>query len=123
RRKGPPGGMQSVCRELAWQPRRCAVPDVAHALQPQAVKEVRMSKFVVVIFPDAARAEEASRVLKELHSETSLTLHGAAVVRKDRDSDVAVSDRVEAGLPNAAIGALVGGLIGLLGGPVGLALG
>ena len=82
-----------------------------------------MSKFVVVIFPDAARAEEASRVLKELHSETSLTLHGAAVVRKDRDSDVAVSDRVEAGLPNAAIGALVGGLIGLLGGPVGLALG
>ncbi|MBN1238496.1 MAG: DUF1269 domain-containing protein [Gammaproteobacteria bacterium] len=82
-----------------------------------------MSKFVVVIFADAAGAEAASRVLKELHAETSLTLHGAAVIRKDAQSDVAVSDRVEAGLPNAAIGALVGGLIGLLGGPVGLALG
>lgn len=82
-----------------------------------------MSKFVVVIFPDAQRAEAASGAMKELHSDTSLTLHGMAVVRKDAESGVAVSDRVEAGLPNAAIGALVGGLVGLLGGPVGMALG
>lgn len=82
-----------------------------------------MSNFVVVVFPDAAGAEAGSRALRELDSGTGIKVHGMAVVRKDADSDVAVADRLESGLPNAAVGALVGGLLGLLGGPVGMALG
>jgi hypothetical protein len=44
-----------------------------------------MSKFIVVIVPDEAKAYEGSKALRELHAEGSLTLYGMAIVAKTAD--------------------------------------
>jgi uncharacterized membrane protein len=82
-----------------------------------------MSKFVVAIFPDEARAYEATRALKELDAEGSLTLYGMAVVAKDAGGNVSLKQEADSGPLGTAVGALAGGLVGLLGGPVGAAVG
>lgn len=82
-----------------------------------------MSKFIVVIFPDETRAYEGSRGFRELDAEGSLTLYGLAVIAKDANSKLSVKQAVDEGPLGMAVGALVGGLIGLLGGPAGVAIG
>jgi uncharacterized membrane protein len=82
-----------------------------------------MSKFVVVIFPDETKAYEATRALKELHAEGSLTVYGTAVVAKDANAKLSVKQAADRGPLGLGVGALVGTLIGLLGGPVGAAIG
>ena len=82
-----------------------------------------MSKFVVVIFPNENRAYEGTRALKDLHGEGSLTLYGMAVVAKQSDGKIAVKDALDTGPVGMGVGALIGGLVGLVGGPVGAAIG
>jgi uncharacterized membrane protein len=82
-----------------------------------------MSKFVVAIFPDEAKAYEGTRALKELHAEGSLTVYGTAVVAKDADGKFSIKQAADTGPLGLGVGALVGALIGLLGGPVGAAIG
>lgn len=82
-----------------------------------------MSKFVVVIFPDEAKAYEGMRAVKDLDSEGSLTLYAQAVVGKDADGRLSVKEANDQGPLGTAVGALAGGLIGLIGGPVGAAVG
>ena len=82
-----------------------------------------MSKFVVVIFPDESAAYEATRALKELHADGSLTVYGTAVVARDANGKVSVKQAADAGPLGLGVGALVGAFIGLAGGPVGAAIG
>lgn len=82
-----------------------------------------MSKFVVVIFPNQTKAYEGSRAFKELDAEGSLTLYGMAVVARDAGGQVSLKESADEGPLGTGVGALTGGLIGLLGGPVGAVLG
>ncbi len=82
-----------------------------------------MSKFVVIVFPDEARAYQGTRALKELHAEASFTLYGMAVVAKDAEGTFSIRQSVDPGPVGTAVGALVGGLVGVLAGPVGVLAG
>jgi uncharacterized membrane protein len=82
-----------------------------------------MSRFVVIVFPEEAKAYQGSRALKELHAEGSLTLYGMAVVVKDAGGKLSIKEAADQGPLGTAVGALVGGLIGVIGGPVGLLAG
>lgn len=82
-----------------------------------------MSKFIVVIFSDEAKAYEGTRAFTALHSEGNLSVYSMAVVTKDKDNRIFVKDAAETGPLGAAVGALVGGLIGAFGGPAGLLVG
>jgi len=82
-----------------------------------------MNKFVVVIFSDEATAYAGTRALKELDAEGSLTLYGMAVVARDAGGKLSVKEAADQGPLGTAVGALAGGLIGLIGGPVGAAIG
>jgi uncharacterized membrane protein len=79
-----------------------------------------MSKFVVIVFPNETLAYEGTAVLKALHSKGSLTLYGMAVVAKDAAGTFSVKDAADAGPVGTAVGAFVGGLFGVIGGPIGV---
>jgi uncharacterized membrane protein len=82
-----------------------------------------MDKFVIAVFPNEAKAYEGTRAIKELEAEGTLSVYGTAVVTKALDGTVSVHDRADQGPAGTAVGALAGGLVGLLGGPAGGALG
>src|SRR5260370_18832564 len=82
-----------------------------------------MSRYIGVIFPDEAKADEGSRVLKDLHVEGNIALSGMAVVVKDATGTLSVKKSVDEGPLGLAAGALIGGLAGLSGGPVGVVIG
>jgi uncharacterized membrane protein len=82
-----------------------------------------MSKFIVVVFPNESKAYEATRALKELHNEFNLTLYGMAVVSKDSNGRVSIKEAADQGPLGMGVGALVGGLVGLVAGPAGAAVG
>jgi uncharacterized membrane protein len=82
-----------------------------------------MSKFVVVVFPNEAKASEGLHAFKELDAEDSLTVYAGAVIVKDADGTVSVKERHGRRPFHAAIGAVIGGLVGLIGGPPVAALG
>jgi len=82
-----------------------------------------MSKFVVVIFPSEAAAYEGTRALKQLHAEGTLTLYGTTVLVRDANGNLAVRQAVDQGPLGLTVGTLMGGLVGLIGGPAGAALG
>jgi uncharacterized membrane protein len=82
-----------------------------------------MSKFVVIVFPNEARAYEGTRTLNALHAEGSLTLYGDAVIARDAAGKVSLKESADNGPLGTAVGALVGGLVGAIGGPVGLVVG
>ena len=82
-----------------------------------------MSKFVVIVFPNEARAYDGTRALNELHVDGSLTLYGTAVVAKDAKGNFAVKEAADISPLGTAVGVLVGGLVGLIGGPVGVVAG
>jgi uncharacterized membrane protein len=82
-----------------------------------------MSKFVVIVFPGETQAYEASRALEGLHAEGSLTLYGLAIVAKDAEGNFGVRESADEGPLGTAVGALVGGLVGVIAGPVGVLAG
>jgi uncharacterized membrane protein len=82
-----------------------------------------MSKFVVVVFRDEEKAQEGLRILEELHEEDKVTVYAGAVVLKDADGTVSIRERQRKRPFRAAVGAVIGGLVGLIGGPPVAALG
>lgn len=82
-----------------------------------------MTKFIVVIFPDETKADEGSSALEALHTEGRVTVYHAAVLVKDADGKASVRREKGQGPLAAGVAALVGGLIGLIGGPAVAALG
>src|SRR5260221_5450651 len=75
-------------------------------------RENSMSRYIGVIFPDEAKANEGSRVLKDLHAEGSITLSGMAVVAKDATGTLSKKKSVDEGSAWAG-GALIGGFGGV----------
>ena len=82
-----------------------------------------MSKFIFVSFADETKAYEGTRALEALHAEGSLTLYGMSVVAKGLDGKLSIQRESDHGPLGITVGALAGGLIGLLGGPIGAAIG
>ena len=78
-----------------------------------------MDKYVVAVFPNEAKAYEGTRAIKELQAEGSLSVYGMAVLTKAADGTLSVHDKTDEGPAGTVIGALLGGLAGLLGGPAG----
>ena len=76
-----------------------------------------MSKFVVVVFPNEAKASEGLHAFKELDAEDSLTVYAGAVIVKDAEGTVSVKEGHGRRPFGEAVGAVLGGLIGLIGGP------
>jgi uncharacterized membrane protein len=82
-----------------------------------------VSKFVVAVFPTEAKAYDGTRAMRDLQAEGSLMLYGMAVVAKAADGTLAVKETADKGPLGTGVGALTGGLIGLIGGPAAAAAG
>jgi len=82
-----------------------------------------MNKFVVVVFPDEAKAYEGAREFQEIDRAGSATVFGTVVVKREANGALTVKQRSDSGPLGLGVGALTGGLIGLFGGPVGMAIG
>ncbi len=82
-----------------------------------------MSKFVVVVFPDAAKITQATRALKDLHTKGSIKLYASAVVAREAGGKLSVQEVTKEGHGGTAVGALIGGLAGLPLGPLAATIG
>jgi uncharacterized membrane protein len=82
-----------------------------------------MDKMIVTVFNDERSAYEGARALLELHEEGSLTLYASTVIFKDTNGVITVKQATDEGPLGTFGGLATGSLIGLLGGPVGLAVG
>jgi uncharacterized membrane protein len=91
--------------------------------KPAKKKTAMNDKMIVVIFDNEKKAYEGAKALKDLHAEGSITLYANAVIAKDASGKVIVKETADQGPLGTGVGLITGSLIGLLGGPVGVALG
>jgi uncharacterized membrane protein len=82
-----------------------------------------MNTYVAIVFSSEDKAHEALRKLWYLDEEGSLTVHGAAVMRRDEMGHIRVGELNSAFGTRTAIGVGIGALLGLLAGPFGIAAG
>lgn len=82
-----------------------------------------MEKMLVVVFDNETKAYEGSRALNQLDSEGSIAIHAEAIIGKNNDGTITVKQG-DGDFPVRTVsGTAIGSLIGLLGGPAGLAVG
>jgi uncharacterized membrane protein len=82
-----------------------------------------MNNIVVVVFPDEERAHEGVRALQELHREGNVAVYATAVLQREPNGELLVKRHSNPGPLGLGVGAVAGGLIGILGGPLGAAAG
>lgn len=82
-----------------------------------------MERMLVVVFDNEKKAYQGKSALADLEREGSVTVYAYAVAVKHADGTVTVKETDDAGPLGSLAGTAVGGLIGVLGGPVGLAIG
>ena len=82
-----------------------------------------MENMLVVVFENESNAYDGSRALTELESEGSISIHAKAVIKKNDDDTITIKQKGDDFPIHTVSGTAVGSLIGLLGGPIGLALG
>lgn len=82
-----------------------------------------MEKMIVTIFETEAKAYDGMLALQQLDMEATITVHAGAVVKKNSDGTVTLLKGDDEFPIGAVGGTAIGGLIGLLGGPVGVFLG
>ena len=82
-----------------------------------------MDNYVAVIFDSDAKAAEGLHALWNLDSNGEITVHGAAVIRRDEKGYIQVSSKKTDPGVRTAVGIGVGALLGALAGPVGVAAG
>lgn len=82
-----------------------------------------MNKVIFMGFDTEQKAYEGERALHDMHRDGTITLYNDAVVVKEATGKVAVRKRPEEEVFGTVGGMITGGLIGLLGGPVGAAFG
>jgi uncharacterized membrane protein len=82
-----------------------------------------MSKFVIISVPTEQKAFQAVDALNEMHDDGTVTLYSYAMVQRSADGTIAVKEKYREGPLGTGVAALVGGLMGLLGGPAGAAIG
>ena len=79
---------------------------------------------IAVSYPEEANAYEALARLKELHSQGTVGVRGAAVVTREQNGQITIKDQFGEGtFENTAGGGLLGLLVGVLGGPLGVLVG
>ena len=82
-----------------------------------------MDNYVAIVVTGEKKAFEALHALRRLDERGEVTVHGAAVIRRnERNEYEVVTKRLDEGLRTLA-GAAIGALIGALAGPVGSAAG
>lgn len=81
-----------------------------------------MSKIVAAIFADRAKAYEGDLALKHLAAK-GVEVHASAIISKGSDSKPSVLEDSYDGFRVTAAAALIGGLAGLSGGPLGALMG
>jgi len=82
-----------------------------------------MEKMLTVVFGDESRTHEGAKALNELDSDGSISIHAEAVIKKNADGTVSITQSGD-NLPIRTVGGTaIGALIGLLGGPFGLGVG
>ena len=82
-----------------------------------------MERMLVVVFESEAKAYEGSRVLEGMNEDGVITVHAARIVTKSQDGAIEVINRYDEVPEGAMGGTAIGGLIGMLAGPVGIAAG
>jgi uncharacterized membrane protein len=85
--------------------------------------DLLMERMLVVIFDSQDKAYEASRVLRALEDESVIAVQADTIVTRDRDGATVVLRRHQVTPEATLAGIVVGGFLGLLGGPVGVAIG
>ena len=82
-----------------------------------------MSKYIVCVFDGKETAYEGARAIRALDNEGSIAAYEGAIISKSEDGAVHIHDVREDAPINTLGGMLVGGLIGVLGGPTGVVVG
>jgi uncharacterized membrane protein len=82
-----------------------------------------MNKMLIAVFANEKRAEAGLKALQQLHAAGDLTVYATGLMEKDAMGSISISKAMDPGSTGALTGLAVGSLIGLLGGPAGMALG
>lgn len=85
--------------------------------------EPAMNKFIVVIFPSESQAYEGAKVIRELQDEGDVFVYGMTIITRGPDGKSATRDTPDESLRGTAVGALIGGVLGLAAGPIGVVYG
>ena len=89
-----------------------------------AYEDLIYENVIAVSFPQEANAYEALARLKELDSQGSVDVLGAAVVTREQDGRITMKDQFDKeSVEDTATGTLLGLLVGVLGGPFGVLVG
>jgi len=82
-----------------------------------------MERMLVAIFDDESKARKASDTLQRMGDDGLVAVHTVRIFSRGRDGAI-TSENIHDVLPEGTMGATaVGSLLGLLGGPIGLAVG
>lgn len=82
-----------------------------------------MNKFIVVIFPSESEAYEGAKVIRGLQDEGNVFVYGMTIVTRGSDGKLATRDTPDESLRGTAVGAFIGGVLGLAAGPIGVVYG
>src|SRR5580765_5345553 len=82
-----------------------------------------MEKMLVVVFENETKAFEGLSALKDLDKNGDITLYANAVVSVNANGKLNVRQTTDNSGVATATGLFVGGLLGIIGGPIGLAIG
>ena len=81
------------------------------------------NKILVSVFDSERMAFEGLTALKDLHRDGDITVYGSTVIAKDPSGTVAVRQAADDGPIGTLVGIVTGGLVGVLAGPAGIAVG
>ncbi len=85
---------------------------------------MRQIDLLIFTFPDEAYAQKALQVLDKLELEKVIKIVNTAILRKDANGKIHITEQADPGRRRGAIfGAIAGGLVGLLAGPIGSIVG
>jgi uncharacterized membrane protein len=82
-----------------------------------------MDRMLVVVFDNEVKAYQGKQALIQLDGEGSISVYAYAVLTKHADGTASVKQEDDSGPIGTLLGTSFGSLIGLLGGPAGLAIG
>jgi uncharacterized membrane protein len=82
-----------------------------------------MERMLVAVFDTESKAYEGLRALHEMDADGTIAVYATTVVAKVPDGLAVVKKRGDLGFASTVTGTTVGALIGLLGGPGGMAIG
>ena len=78
-----------------------------------------MERMLAVVFDDEIKTREGVKALGKLDSDGDISIYAEAVISKNKDGTVTMSQAADAFPVDAVSGSAVGALVGLLGGPLG----